>query len=99
MLGRRRRTRIGPPDGQSLRVIATAIQGLVPLEALRQILMVCTTWGVTYANGAKIGTMRKSMGVCCALPRGAIPSLEICLLHVALVSPPVIVALISGFVV
>src|SRR5271165_4649484 len=55
--GKRRRTGTGPPTSQSLKAITTAIQGLVQWEALRRILVVCTTWEATYGNGAKIGTM------------------------------------------
>src|ERR1700687_4203274 len=53
-------------SGRSLRVITTAIQGLVRPGALRQIPVVCMTWVATYGNGAKIGTVVKCKTLSCA---------------------------------
>src|SRR6201981_1592754 len=77
--------------GQSLKAITTAIQGLVRWEALRRILVVCTTWEATYGNGAKIGTMLKRKTARCAVRVGAITTPKIYLLRVATKTPQMIV--------
>jgi hypothetical protein len=99
MLGKRRRSEIGPPNGPSLKAITTAIRGLVQWEAFRPISLGCTTWEATCGNGAKIGITLRSNTVCRAVRRGTVASPAACLLHVASTTPPIIVAIGSGFVV
>src|SRR5271165_442254 len=99
MPGKRRRRGIGLPTFQSLKAITTAIRALVRSEALRRILVVCTTWEATYGNGAKIGTMLKRNTVCCAVRRGTITTATLCLLRFAPTSALMIVSMLSGFVV
>jgi hypothetical protein len=58
------------------------------------------TWEGTSGNGAKTGmTRRRKNAACCAVRRGAMVTVTLCLLPFATTTSLALVAIISGFVV